>query len=85
VEAWRPIRRVSGLAVAAPVDAATAGRRVTGPNLMADKIRDDLDDIAAELDGGGLTRERRSELNKRAHRLKGWLRWCESRAGYVVP
>lgn len=54
-----------------------------GPNAMADKIRDELDDIAAELDGGAASRSRRSELNKRAHSLKGLLRWCETRAGYI--
>lgn len=58
---------------------------VTGPSLLADKLRDDLDDIASELDCGELTRARRSELNKQAHRLKDMLRWFESRAGYVPP
>jgi hypothetical protein len=55
----------------------------SGPNALADRLRDDLDDIASELDGGGVPRSRRSELNKRAHRLKDLLRWCETRAGYV--
>lgn len=56
----------------------------SGPNLMADKIRDELDDLAAELDGGGVAKARRSEINKRVHSLKDWLRWCETRAGYVA-
>jgi hypothetical protein len=51
--------------------------------MIADKIRDELDDIAAELDGGDAPRSRRSMLNKRAHALKEMLRWCETRAGYV--
>lgn len=53
-------------------------------NLTAGKIRDQLDDIAAELDGGNVPRSRRSELNKLAHRLKQVLQWCETRAGYVL-
>lgn len=57
----------------------------SGPNRLADSIRDQLDSIAAELDGGDLPRIRRSALNKQAHRLKGLLRWCETRAGYLVP
>lgn len=54
-----------------------------GPNRLADKIRDDLDEAGAELDGAAVTRARRSELNKRIHRLKELLAWCETRAGYV--
>lgn len=56
---------------------------ISGPNRLADRLRDDLDDIAAELDGGGISRARRSQLNKAAHRTKDLLRWCETRAGYV--
>lgn len=55
---------------------------MTGPNRIAAKIRDELDDIAMELDGGSAPRARRRELNKRAHWLKELLRWCETRAGY---
>lgn len=54
-----------------------------GPNRVADAIRDQLDEIASELDSGDVPRPRRSELNKRAHSLKDLLRWCETRAGYV--
>lgn len=56
---------------------------MSGPNLVADAVRDDLDNIASELDGGDVPRARRSELNKRAHRLKDLLRWLETRSGYV--
>lgn len=56
---------------------------MTGPNKMADEIQDRLDEIAAQLDGGELSRGERSQLNKRAHELKGLLRWCKTRAGYV--
>lgn len=56
---------------------------LSGPNRLANQLRDDLDEIAAELDAGGIPRVRRSELNKAAHRTKDLLRWCESRAGYV--
>ena len=58
---------------------------LNGPSLLADKIRDELDDIGSELDGGALDRAARSALNKRAHRLKQMLHWFESRAGYVEP
>ena len=54
---------------------------MSGPKAMADKIREELDDITAEL-GGAAPRPRRSELNKRAHSLKELLKWCETRAGY---
>lgn len=53
------------------------------PNSIADKLRDDLDDIASQIDGGGLCREDRKRLNKQAHRLKGLVQWCETRAGYL--
>ena len=58
---------------------------MTGPNAMADKLRDELDDIASEMDSGELPRRRRSELNKAVHRLKALLEWCETRAGYSAP
>lgn len=54
-----------------------------GPNGMADWCRDELDDIASKLDSGELPRSERRVLNKRAHRLKDLLRFCETRAGYV--
>lgn len=57
---------------------------MSGPTEIAAKIRDQLDDIGAELDGGEVSRSRRSELNKRAHRLKGMLGWYETRAGYAA-
>jgi len=56
---------------------------MSGPNAIADTIRDELDDIAARLDSAELSREERRPLNKRAHVLKGLLKWCESRAGYI--
>lgn len=49
-------------------------------NLLAGKIRDELDDIASDLDGGLADRARRSELNKRAHRLKALLQWVKAGA-----
>jgi hypothetical protein len=58
---------------------------LSGPNALADTIRDELDAIAARLDSGELSREERRPLNKRAHVLKGLLKWCESRAGYREP
>ena len=55
---------------------------MTGPNSMADKLRDDLDDLGAKLEVA-TRRAERSRINKRMHQLKELLRWCESRAGYV--
>lgn len=92
----RERRKVSGtgpiVTAGSPVKQSSSGGKsprslspsMSGPNRVADKIRDDLDDIAAELDGGALPQSRRSELNKRAHRLKSLLQWCETRAGYVA-
>lgn len=55
----------------------------SGPNQLADKIRDCLDDLGAELEECR-DRKRRSAINKERHRLKELLGWCETRAGYVV-
>lgn len=55
----------------------------SGPNAMADRIRDDLDDLGATLE---VCRDRkeRSRINKQMHALKAVLSWCETRAGYVA-
>lgn len=55
----------------------------SGPNRIADKLRDDLDEANAALEVE-TRRAERSALNKRIHRLKDLLRWCETRAGYVA-
>lgn len=54
-----------------------------GVNTVADKVRDELDDIASAIDGGGLARPERSRLNKRAYALRQQLEWLVTRAGYV--
>lgn len=54
---------------------------LSGPNRIADRLRDELDDLNAELEECR-DRARRSALNKSAHRLKGLLQWAETRAGY---
>jgi hypothetical protein len=54
----------------------------SGPNGLADKLRDDLDELGAELEVAP-SRAERSRINKRMHLLKQLLRWCESRTGYV--
>ncbi len=54
---------------------------LSGPNRMADTIRDRLDDLGAELEECS-ERKERSRINKEMHRLKDLLRWCETRAGY---
>jgi hypothetical protein len=54
----------------------------SGPNRLADRLRDGIEDANAELEDCR-DRNRRSELNKEVHRMKGLLRWCETRAGYV--
>lgn len=53
----------------------------SGPNRLADKIRDELDDLNAQLEEAR-GKAQRSPLNKRVHILKELLRWCETRAGY---
>ena len=57
---------------------------ISGPNRMANELRDVIDDANAELEVC-TERAKRSELNKRVHRCKWMLRWCETRAGYVRP
>jgi hypothetical protein len=55
-----------------------------GPNAMAAKIADTLDDLRAQRE----VAERRAErkvLNKRIFMLEGLLAWCKSRVGYVEP
>jgi hypothetical protein len=54
----------------------------SGPNRLADKIRDDLDALGAQLEEAR-GKEQRSPLNKQMHTLKAMLAWCETRAGYV--
>jgi hypothetical protein len=49
---------------------------------LADKLRDDLDDLGAELEVA-TKRADRSRITKRVRLVKELLRWCESRAGYV--
>lgn len=56
----------------------------SGPNRLARQLRDDLDQANVELEDWP-DRARRRELNKRVHRIKEMLRWCETRAGYVRP
>lgn len=56
---------------------------MSGPNRLAAQVRDDIDEANAELEGWP-NKERRLELNKRIHRLKSLLRFCETRAGYVA-
>lgn len=55
-----------------------------GPWAMAQKLRDDLDGLNAELEVAE-TRLARKALRKRIHLFKGMLAWCETRAGYVMP
>jgi hypothetical protein len=57
---------------------------MSGPNRVAAQVRDDIDAANAELESWP-DRGRRRELNKRIHRLKALLKFCESRAGYVAP
>jgi hypothetical protein len=54
-----------------------------GPNRLADTLRDQIDAANAELEEWP-AKPRRRELNKEIHRLKEWVRWCETRAGYVA-
>jgi len=51
---------------------------------MADELRDRIDQDNAELEVC-TDRAQRRQLNKRVHRCKWMLRWCETRAGYVRP
>jgi hypothetical protein len=53
-----------------------------GPNALADKLRDELDDLGAELEVA-TSKAERSRINKRMHLLKGLLEWCVTRAGYI--
>ncbi len=54
----------------------------SGPNAIADKLRDELDALGAKIEVA-TSRAERSRINKRMHLLKGLVQWCETRAGYV--
>lgn len=57
-------------------------RDTGGPNSVADRLMDEIDDLNAQLEE--LRGRARKPLNKRLHRLKELLAWCETRAGYVA-
>jgi hypothetical protein len=54
----------------------------SGPNAIADKLRDRLDDLNAELEVVRYRRDRKP-INREIAKIGELLRWCETRAGYV--
>ena len=51
-----------------------------GANSMARSVEARI--AALEAERLTLPRSERRPVNQRLHELKGWLRWCKSRAGY---
>lgn len=54
-----------------------------GPNGMALFVEHRIVELETAL-ADCTTREARRPINKHLHTLRGMLRWCKSRAGYVA-